>query len=505
MRLESLIDVDGGEFAGNLAFHESRRRHIEALLTRARMGGGEAAIARQRARGKSTAFERIEQLVDPDRPVLELSALAGHGLYDDVCPGGGLVAVLGYVERRPVAILANEASVKGGAYFPVSVKKHLRMQAIAAAFGLPCLYLVDSAGAFLPKQDEIFADREHFGRIFYNMAQMSAAGFPQLCAVLGSCTAGGAYVPAMSDEVVMVRGNATVFLGGPPLVKAATGQKVNAQELGGAEMHCRVSGLGDHEVDSEPAALVRLRELVAAAGRPQPKPAPFAPEAPLCSPQELPGVVPVEHSRLYDPREILIRLVDAGLFTEYKERFGTTLVCGFSRIEGYPIGIVANHGPLDHRASRKAGEFVELADRRGVPLLFLQNIPGFLVGREEEAAGITCHGARMVRAVSNARVPKLTIIVGGSHGAGNYGMCGRAYDPHLLWQWPNARVSVMAGQFAASVLETIGRPPEEAAALREQFKRQSDSLYGTARIWDDGILAPQDTRKTLGMVLGLLG
>jgi len=431
--------------------------------------------------------------------------MAAHGLYDDEAPGAGIITGIGRVSGRECVIVANDATVKGGTYYPMTVKKHLRAQEVAAANRLPCLYLVDSGGAFLPRQDEVFPDREHFGRIFFNQARMSAAEIPQIAAVMGSCTAGGAYVPAMSDETVIVGGQGTIFLGGPPLVKAATGEEVSAEELGGGELHSRTSGVTDHLAQDDQHALAIVREIV---GTLAPKsPLPWARrnvEPPAVDPETLLGVIPADLRKPYDVREIIARIVDGSRLHEFKELYGATLVCGFAHIHGHPVGILANNGILFSESALKGAHFIELCDQRRIPLLFLQNITGFMVGRDYEAGGIAKHGAKLVTAVSTARVPKLTVIVGGSFGAGNYGMCGRAYSPRLLWMWPGARISVMGGEQAATVMTEVGQP-ETGAALRAQYERQGHPYYATARLWDDGVIDPRDTRDALGLALSAAG
>ncbi len=438
----------------------------------------------------------------PAAPSSSSPALAAGGLYDDAAPGAGVIAGIVRVHGREVVVVANDATVKGGTYYPMTVKKHLRAQEVALHNRLPCIYLVDSGGAFLPMQDEVFPDREHFGRIFFNQAKMSAQGIPQIAAVMGSCTAGGAYVPAMSDETVIVRDQGTIFLGGPPLVKAATGQEVSAEELGGGELHARTSGVVDHLAADDADALRIVRSIVATLA---PKPAaPWeraATEDPAVDPATLYGAVPTEGRTPYDPREILARLLDGSRFHEFKAEYGTTVVCGFGHLYGHPVGVVANQGILFSESALKVAHFVELCDQRGVPLLFLQNITGFMVGPEYEAGGIAKDGAKMVAAVATARVPKLTLIVGGSFGAGNYGMCGRAYSPRFLWMWPNARISVMGGEQAAIVMREVGQP-ELGDQLREQYERQGSPYYSTARIWDDGVIDPLDSRRVIGLALG---
>jgi acetyl-CoA carboxylase carboxyltransferase component len=461
-------------------------------------GGGEKAVERHRARGKLTARERIDRLVDPDSSFLELNALAAWNLYDGAAPSAGIVTGIGVVEGRECVIVANDATVKGGSYFPLTVKKHLRAQEVAEQNHLPCLYLVDSGGAFLPLQAEVFPDREHFGRIFFNQARMSAKGIPQIAVVMGSCTAGGAYVPAMSDETVIVRGTGTIFIGGPPLVKAATGQEVSAEELGGADVHARESGVADHYATSDEHALAIARRIVA--NLQSRKQVPWdvtRPEPPALDPGELYGLVPEDFRHQVDPRELVARLVDGSRFDEFKALYGETLVCGWARIEGYPVGILANNGVLFAESAQKGAHFIELACKRKVPLVFLQNITGFMVGKEYEAGGIARDGAKMVMAVANAEVPKFTVVVGGSFGAGNYAMCGRAYAPRQLWMWPNARISVMGGEQAATVLTTVGdADPDE---IRETYEREGNPYYSTARLWDDGILDPLDTRRVLAL------
>jgi 3-methylcrotonyl-CoA carboxylase beta subunit len=505
------------EFEANDAAHRRLVAELEERLSRAAAGGGERARERHVARGKLLPRERVDRLCDPGAPFLELSPLAAEGLYEGDAPAAGIITGVGRVSRREVVVVANDATVKGGTYYPVTVKKHLRAQEIALQNRLPCVYLVDSGGAFLPHQDEVFPDREHFGRIFFNQATMAARGIPQLAAVLGSCTAGGAYVPAMSDESVIVRDQGTIFLGGPPLVKAATGEIISAEELGGGELHARTSGVVDHLAGDDEHALRILRSIVATLGPRPPSPWERAPvEPPAVDPATLYGAVPADTRTPYDPREVIARIVDGSRLHEFKAEYGTTLVCGFARIHGHPVGVVANNGILFSESALKAAHFIELCDQRGVPLLFLQNISGFMVGRDYEAGGIAKDGAKMVTAVSTTRVPKLTVIVGGSFGAGNYGMCGRAYEPRFLWMWPNARISVMGGEQAATVLSTIradqaaaaGRewPEEEAEAfregLRDQYEHQGHPYYATARLWDDGVIDPRDTRRVLGLALG---
>jgi 3-methylcrotonyl-CoA carboxylase beta subunit len=499
--LTSAADPTSADFERNEAEHRRLVGELRERLARAAAGGGVRARERHVERGKLLPRERVDRLLDPGSPFLELSPLAAEDLYDGAAPGAGMIAGVGRVEGREVVVAANDATVKGGTYYPMTVKKHLRAQEVALQNRLPCLYLVDSGGAFLPMQDEVFPDREHFGRIFFNQATMSAQGIPQLAAVMGSCTAGGAYVPAMSDETIIVRDQGTIFLGGPPLVKAATGQEVTAEELGGGVLHARTSGVVDHLAADDADALRLLRSIVATlppAGHAwERKPA----AEPAVDPASLYGAVPPDSRTPYDPREVIARVVDGSLFHEFKAEYGTTLVCGFAHIYGHPVGILANQGILFSDSALKAAHFVELCDQRGVPLLFLQNISGFMVGPEYEAGGIARDGAKMVAAVATARVPKLTVIVGGSFGAGNYGMCGRAYSPRFLWMWPNARISVMGGEQAAMVMTEVGQP-ELGAELREQYERQGSPYYSTARLWDDGVIDPLDTRTVLGLALG---
>jgi len=485
-----------------------QRRHerMEGLVSELRersatvaAGGGEKAVERHRSRGKLLARDRIDLLCDPGTAFLELNALAAYGLYDDQAPSAGIVTGVGVVEGRECVIVANDATVKGGSYFPLTVKKHLRAQEVAEQNHLPCLYLVDSGGAFLPLQAEVFPDRDHFGRIFFNQARMSAKGIPQIAVVMGSCTAGGAYVPAMSDETVIVRGTGTIFIGGPPLVKAATGQDVSAEELGGADVHTRQSGVADHYATSDEHALAIARRIVANAHF-APPPLPWqraTAELPAVDPADLYGWVPDDHRTQMDAREIVARIVDGSRFDEFKQLYGETLVCGFAHIEGYPVGILANNGVLFAESAQKGAHFIELACKRRVPLVFLQNITGFMVGKEYEAGGIARDGAKLVMAVACADVPKFTVVTGGSFGAGNYGMCGRAYSPRQLWMWPNARISVMGGEQAATVLSMVGDvDPEE---IRAKYEAEGNPYYSTARLWDDGIIDPLDTRRVLAL------
>lgn len=481
---------------------------LRAKLATAALGGPERSRERHVARGKLLPRDRVDGLLDPGSPLLEVAPLAADGMYDDECPAAGIIAGIGRVSGRECMIVANDATVKGGTYYPISVKKHLRAQEIAAQNRLPCIYLVDSGGAFLPRQDEVFPDREHFGRIFFNQATMSAAGIAQIAAVLGSCTAGGAYVPAMSDEAVIVRNQGTIFLGGPPLVKAATGEVVTAEELGGGDLHSKTSGVTDHLAHDDRDALRIVRRIISTLGPRTPRPWDVRPVIDAAADQrELYDVVPVDARVPYDVHEVITRIVDGGEFSEFKAEYGTTLVTGFAHIHGHPVGIVANNGVLFGESALKGAHFIELCDKRVIPLVFLQNITGFMVGRDYEAGGIAKHGAKMVTAVACARVPKLTVVVGGSYGAGNYSMCGRAYSPRFLWMWPNARISVMGGEQAASVLATVrgDMTPEEEEAfkapIREQYETQGNPYYSSARLWDDGVIDPADTRTVLGLAL----
>ncbi|MEU6342136.1 carboxyl transferase domain-containing protein [Streptomyces sp. NPDC046977] len=514
--LASAADPAGEAFHANAKAHEELSAQLREKLAAAALGGGERARARHTARGKLLPRDRVDGLLDPGSPFLELAPLAADGMYDGQAPAAGVVAGIGRVSGREVVIVANDATVKGGTYYPMTVKKHLRAQEIALDNRLPCLYLVDSGGAFLPRQDEVFPDRDHFGRIFFNQATMSARGIPQIAAVLGSCTAGGAYVPAMSDEAVIVRGQGTIFLGGPPLVKAATGEVVTAEELGGGEVHSRVSGVTDHLAEDDAHALRIVRNIVATLPARGELPWTVAPvEEPAVDPAGLYGAVPVDPRTPYDVREVIARITDGSRFAEFKAEYGTTLVTGFARIHGHPVGIVANNGILFSESAQKGAHFIELCDQRGIPLLFLQNISGFMVGRQYEAGGIAKHGAKMVTAVATTRVPKLTVVIGGSYGAGNYSMCGRAYSPRFLWMWPNAKISVMGGEQAASVLATVKRDQIEAAGdtwaaedeegfkspIRAQYEEQGNAYYATARLWDDGVIDPLQTRQVLGLAL----
>ena len=502
--LESRINRSDEVFRTN----EVRLRGLVAELRtrteRNRQGGGLKSVERHRSQGKLPVRERIERLLDRGSPFLEFSALAAWGLYDDAAPGAGIVTGIGRVCGREVVIVANDATVKGGTYYPITVKKHLRAQQIALENRLPCLYLVDSGGAFLPMQADVFPDRDHFGRIFYNQARMSQAGIPQIAAVMGSCTAGGAYVPAMSDETIIVKGTGTIFLGGPPLVKAATGEEVTAEELGGSAVHTRISGVADHEAIDDEHALALVRDAIGTLG---PAPAPAwavgEPEAPLHDPEDLLGIVPVDYRVPYDVREVIGRIVDGSRFHEFKREYGETLVCGFASIEGQPVAILANNGVLVSAAALKGAHFVELACQRDIPLVFLQNITGFMVGTRAEHGGIAKDGAKLVTAVSCAQVPKFTVVIGGSFGAGNYGMCGRAFQPRQLWAWPNARTGVMGAEQAALVLAQVGSDAADEARVR--LEAESDAYFSTARLWDDGLIDPRDTRRVLALGIAAAG
>ncbi len=512
--IETTIDSNSQSFKDN---HEHLASLVDKLkegLEKVAQGGGAEAVKRHRARGKMLPRERIGQILDPGAPFLEFSALAANGLYQDEAPSAGMVTGIGAVHGREVLFVANDATVKGGTYYPLTVKKHLRAHEIALENHLPCVYLVDSGGAFLPLQAEVFPDKEHFGRIFFNQARMSAQRIPQIAVVLGSCTAGGAYVPAMSDETVIVKGNGTIFLGGPPLVKAATGEEVSAEDLGGGEVHCKKSGVTDHLADNEPEALRITRNILENLNRPKKAGLDVLPsEEPHYDPRELYGVISKDPRRPFDVREVIARVVDGSRFHEFKALYGTTLVCGFSRIMGYPVGIVANNGILFAESALKGAHFVELCNQRGIPLVFLQNITGFMVGKQYENNGIAKDGAKMVMAVACAQVPKFTVIIGGSYGAGNYAMCGRAYAPRQLWMWPNARISVMGGEQAATVLATVKKDQlqekgkkisaAEEEAIRkpilEKYEHEGSCYYSTARLWDDGVIDPVQTRMVLGL------
>jgi 3-methylcrotonyl-CoA carboxylase beta subunit len=514
--LESRVDTRSQEFATNRAYHQGLVATLDERLALAQAGGGERAQRRHRERGKRPVRERIDLLLDPGSPFLEIAPLAAWGMYGGAAPAAGLVTGIGRVQGLECMIIANDATVKGGTYYPMTVKKHLRAQQVALENRLPCLYLVDSGGAFLPLQADVFPDREHFGRIFYNQARLSAAGIPQVAAVLGSCTAGGAYVPAMADEAVIVRGTGTIFLGGPPLVRAATGEEVTAEELGGADVHSRRSGVTDYTADDDAHAMAILREIAGSFNRVKRVGLDVRePEDPRYDPQELYGILPRDLRRQFDIREVIARLVDGSRFQEFKAPYGMTLVTGFARLHGYPVGIIGNNGVLFVESAEKGTHFIELCGQRGIPLVFLQNITGFIVGRQYEAAGIARAGAKMVHAVATSGVPRFTVVVGGSFGAGNYAMCGRAYEPRFLWMWPNARISVMGGEQAATVLLTVkrdqrrreGRPLSEeeeqalVAPILAKYDEESSAYYSTARLWDDGIIDPAQTRTVLALAL----
>ncbi len=515
-RIQSKLNPRDTVFQKNSAAMLGQVQDLRAKVEEIEQGGGEAARQKHLARGKLLPRERIRTLCDPGAPFLELSQLAAYNMYRNESPSAGIITGIGRVAGRECVIVCNDATVKGGTYYPMTVKKHLRAQEIARENCLPCIYLVDSGGANLPNQDEVFPDRDHFGRIFYNQATLSAAGVPQIAVVMGSCTAGGAYVPAMSDEAVIVRNQGTIFLGGPPLVKAATGEVVSAEELGGAEVHTRHSGVADHYALNDAHALATARKIVAHLNRNKAIALELRdPHEPHYDAQELYGVIPTDTRKPYDVREIIARIVDGSEFDEFKQNYGTSLVTGFAHIYGYPIGIVANNGVLFSESAQKAAHFIELCSQRSIPLLFLQNITGFMVGKKYEAGGIAKDGAKMVTAVACAAVPKFTVIIGGSFGAGNYGMCGRAYSPRFLWMWPNARISVMGGEQAASVLATVKRDgietkggvwskeEEEAfkAPIRAQYEQQGHPYYSSARLWDDGVIDPVDTRLVLGLAI----
>lgn len=515
-KIVSQLNPDSQEFKTNQVAMTALINQLVDTVTRIASGGDEKARARHIQHGKLLPRDRLQQLLDPGSPFLELSQLAAYQVYSDNIPAAGLITGIGRISGIECMIVINDATVKGGTYYPLTVKKHLRAQEIAQDNHLPCIYLVDSGGAFLPMQDEVFPDRDHFGRIFYNQANLSAQNIPQIAVVMGSCTAGGAYVPAMADESIMVRNQATIFLGGPPLVKAATGEVISAEELGGADVHCRLSGVADHYAESDAHALALARRVVSHLNRRKPESLHrIASREPAYNTQELNGIIPIDARKSFDIREIIARLVDASEFDEFKALYGTTLVCGFAHLYGYPVGIIANNGILFGESAQKGAHFIELCTQRNIPLIFLQNITGFMVGSKYEAAGIAKHGAKMVTAVANAQVPKFTVIVGGSFGAGNYAMCGRAYAPRFLWSWPNARISVMGGDQAANVLAQINRdkhakqgtvwPTDDEeqfkASMREQYDRQGNPFYASARLWDDGVIAPHDTRKVLGLSL----
>ncbi|MFI5084677.1 MAG: carboxyl transferase domain-containing protein [Actinomycetales bacterium] len=514
--LHSTVDPASAAFTANEAAQSALAAELREKLDRVARGGPEKSRERHLARGKLLPRERIDALLDNGSPFLEIAPLAAEGLYHGDSPGAGVIAGIGLVHGRQVLVISNDATVKGGTYYPMTVKKHLRAQEIAWENRLPCIYLVDSGGAYLPKQDEVFPDRDHFGRIFYNQARLSAAKIPQIASVMGSCTAGGAYVPAMSDETIIVRNQGTIFLGGPPLVKAAIGEIVTAEELGGGDVHSRISGVTDHLAENDTHALQIVRDIV------ETLPAPAAPAwdidtsiEPEADPAELYGAVPTDLNTPYDVREIIARLVDGSRFHEFKKNYGTTLVTGFAKLHGHPVGIVANNGVLFSESALKGAHFIELCDQRGIPLIFLQNLSGFMVGKDYEQGGIAKNGAKMVTAVATARVPKLTVVVGGSFGAGNYSMCGRAYSPRFLWMWPASRISVMGGNQASAVLATVKRDQIEGRGgewsadeedafkdpIKAQYEEQGSPYYSTARLWDDGVIDPADTRRVLGMAL----
>ncbi|MBO9409500.1 methylcrotonoyl-CoA carboxylase [Shimia sp. R9_1] len=516
MKLQSKVITGSEDFAANRAAHLDMLQTVQSAAEKARMGGGEKSRARHESRGKMLPRRRVAGLLDPGSPFLEIGATAAHGMYDDAAPSAGVVAGIGRVHGQEVMVVCNDATVKGGTYFPMSVKKHLRAQEIAEQNHLPCVYLVDSGGANLPQQDEVFPDRDHFGRIFFNQANMSAKGIPQIAVVMGSCTAGGAYVPAMSDVTIIVKEQGTIFLAGPPLVKAATGEVVSAEDLGGGDIHTRLSGVADYLAEDDAHALALARESLKHLNRTKPQTVDWAsPEEPAYDPEEILGVVPGGLRTPYDIREVIARVVDGSRFDEFKKRFGETLVCGFAHVKGCPVGIIANNGVLYSESAAKGAHFVELCSQRHIPLVFLQNITGFMVGQKYEAEGIARHGAKMVTAVATTKVPKITMLVGGSFGAGNYGMAGRAYSPRFLWTWPNSRISVMGGEQAAGVLATVKRDAierqggewsaEEEAAFKQptldMFEEQSHPLYASARLWDDGIVDPRKTRDVLHLSL----
>jgi 3-methylcrotonyl-CoA carboxylase beta subunit len=515
-RLESKLSPQDPQFQANAEVMRGLVQDLQHQLQASALGGGEAARAKHTARGKLLPRDRVNLLLDPGSPFLELSPMAAHGMYKGDAPGAGLITGVGRIEGTECLVVCNDATVKGGTYYPMTVKKHLRAQEVARENHLPCIYLVDSGGANLPNQDDVFPDREHFGRIFYNQATMSALGIPQIAAVMGSCTAGGAYMPAMSDETIIVKNQGTIFLGGPPLVKAATGEIVSAEDLGGGDVHTRLSGVADHLADNDGHALSLVRSIVRNLNRSKPNPFVARPVVePAYDPREIHGVVPTDSRKPYDVREVIARIVDGSEFDEFKPRFGPTLVTGFAHLYGMPIGIIANNGILYSESANKGAHFIELCCQRKIPLLFLQNITGFMVGRKVENEGIARHGAKMVTAVACAQVPKFTVIIGGSFGAGNYGMCGRAYSPRMLWMWPNARICVMGGEQAASVLATVKRDGIEAKGgqwssdeekafkqpILDQFEHQGHPYYSTARIWDDGVIDPADTRMVVGLGL----
>ena len=520
-RIQSSIDTQSREFLESRDYAEMLAANLKEKIDKVKAGGGEDAVSKHHKRGKFLPRERIEKIIDEGSPFIELSALAGEDVYDFNVPSAGIITGIGRVHGIECMFVANDATVKGGTYFPLTVKKHLRAQEVALENRLPCIYLVDSGGAFLPMQDEVFPDKEHFGRIFYNQAQMSSRGIAQIAVVLGSCTAGGAYVPAMSDETIIVKENGTIFLGGPPLVQAATGEKVDAQELGGADVHTGVSGVADHYAEDEEDALYITRSVIENLNykkESEEKTVTETVEGPIYSSEELYGVIPKDSRKPFDVREVIARIVDGSRFHEFKSRFGATLVCGFARIHGHRVGIVANNGILFSESAVKGAHFIELCGQRKIPLIFLQNITGFMVGKKYESQGIAKHGAKLVTAVSTVNVPKLTVVIGGSFGAGNYGMCGRAYGPRFLWMWPNAKISVMGGEQAAGVLATVkqnslsykGKPQmtdEELTVFKkpilDKYKQEGSAYYSTARLWDDGIILPHQTRDILGLALNI--
>jgi len=512
--IETNVDTSIKEYKENFKNYEKLVIDLKKNISIAQQGGGEEKIKLHKSRDKMLVRERIDALLDPDTPFMEFNSLAAFGMYDDNAPCAGIVTGIGLIHGREVVIVANDATVTGGTYYPMTVKKHLRAQEIAMENNLPCIYLVDSGGAFLPMQDEVFPDREHFGRIFYNQAVMSARSIPQISAVMGSCTAGGAYVPAMSDETIIIKGTGTIFLGGPPLVKAATGEEVSAEDLGGADVHCKESGVSDHYAHNDMEAIHMTRNIVENLNRPEKTYLDITkPEEPAYNAKEIYGVIPKDSRKPFPVREIVARIVDGSKFHEFKTLYGVTIVCGFARIMGYPVGILANDGVLFSESALKGTHFIEICCQRKIPLVFLQNITGFMVGRKYEAGGIAKDGAKMVSAVANANVPKFTVIIAGSFGAGNYGMCGRAYGPRQLWMWPNARISVMGGEQAANVLLTVKKDQlwrkgkeltkEEEKAITEpilkKYEKEGNPYYSTARIWDDGIIDPVDTRMVLGL------
>jgi len=516
--IASSVSPSSEAFATNAAHMQEQLAHVRQAAERALQGGGERARARHVARGKLLPRDRVQTLLDPGSPFLEVGLTAAHGLYDDAAPGAGVIAGVGRVSGRDCLILCNDATVKGGTYYPLSVKKHLRAQEVAEQNRLPCVYLVDSGGANLPNQDEVFPDRDHFGRIFYNQANLSAQGIAQIAVVMGSCTAGGAYIPAMSDETIIVREQGTIFLAGPPLVKAATGEVVTAEALGGGDVHTRLSGVADHLADDDDHALALARDIVSRLGpRERATLERQAPEPPRYDPAEIAGIVPADKRQPFEVREIIARLVDGSRFSEFKARYGATLVCGFAHIDGFPVGIIANNGVLFSESALKGAHFVQLCSQRKTPLVFLQNITGFMVGAKYEAEGIAKHGAKLVSAVATTQVPKITLIIGGSYGAGNYGMCGRAYSPRFLWSWPNSRIAVMGGEQAAGVLATLKRDGIERRGeawsddaeqafrqpIIDQFERQGHPLYASARLWDDGIVDPAQSREVLAHSLSI--